>query len=337
MLFDKSVRELYRKYFVPIVAWTIFLCCMIWLRDAIYPLASALVLAYMLNPVVRKLTQLRIPRIVSVWIVYLSTLGILTAAVIEIVPRVTIEAFHFAENAPQYFTKTYREIRSRVNGSGVVHIVSERRFKRIAKSWMDRYVSESFSSVSESVDTISNQVSSTIWSIINISLFPIFFYYMLARFHRLKSEFLRLIPKSLHPASHYFLGVTNRVMGGYIRGQIMVCISLGMLYAAGLWMIGLTYGPSIGFIAGFLNLIPYLGFLTGMAVGLFMAFVTDGNLMMLVSVAAVFVTSQMIESFILTPKIVGSSVGLDPFVTLVALIVGGNAFGFIGMLLAIPV
>jgi predicted PurR-regulated permease PerM len=130
---------------------------------------------------------------------------------------------------------------------------------------------------------------------------------------------------------------SSLVLGGFLRGQLLVMLILGVLYGAGLAAIGLDLGILIGVVAGVLTFVPYLGPATVIVLGGLAALIQYGDWQHLVGVLAVFGVGQIIESLWLTPKIVGDRIGLHPAAVIFAVLAGGQLFGFLGMLLALPV
>lgn len=131
----------------------------------------------------------------------------------------------------------------------------------------------------------------------------------------------------------------NEVLGAFIRGQFLVMLALGAIYAVGLSLVGLRLGLLIGLIAGLISFIPYLGAITGVVLALIAVIVqVHGlDLQLLVLVGVVFGVGQLLESYVLTPRIVGDKIGLHPVAVIFSVMAGGQLFGFVGMLLALPV
>ena len=122
-----------------------------------------------------------------------------------------------------------------------------------------------------------------------------------------------------------------------MRGQLAVMIVLGILYAIGLWAVGIDVGPLIGLIAGLISFVPYLGSITGILMGVIAALVQYGDVTHVVLVVTVFVIGQLIEGYVLVPRLVGEKIGLHPVAVIFAVLAGGEMFGFLGVLLALPV
>jgi predicted PurR-regulated permease PerM len=129
---------------------------------------------------------------------------------------------------------------------------------------------------------------------------------------------------------------SSDVLGGFLRGQFLVMVILGIMYGIGLWAVGLDLGILIGIIAGLLTFVPYLGPTSGVVLGVLAALMQYGDWKHIAGVLAVFGVGQLIESYWLTPKLVGDRIGLHPVAVVFAVLAGGQLFGFLGMLLALP-
>lgn len=146
-----------------------------------------------------------------------------------------------------------------------------------------------------------------------------------------------LIPPDIRPTVLELLGRMDKKIAGFVRGQLMVASILGAGYALTLFLLGLPYGVLIGFTAGFLNLVPLLGSTSGLLMGITVAWFTSGDWQFTGMVALVFVVGQLIEGNLLTPRIVGDSVGIHPLWVFFAVMAGASIAGITGMFLAVPV
>src|SRR5690606_19798258 len=173
----------------------------------------------------------------------------------------------------------------------------------------------------------------------NIVLLPILTFYFLRDWDLLVERVASLVPRDHVDTVARLARESNDVLGAFLRGQFLVMIALGVIYAAGLSLVGLKLGMLIGLVAGLISFIPYLGTATGVVLGLLAAVVqAQGlDLGLLLMVAGVFVAGQMLEGYVLTPRIVGDRIGLHPMAVIFAIMAGGQLFGFLGMLLALPV
>ena len=174
--------------------------------------------------------------------------------------------------------------------------------------------------------------------IANLVLLPILTFYFLRDWDLLVERIAALVPRD-HIATVTRLALeSNEVLGAFLRGQFLVMLALGAIYAIGLSVVGLKVGLLVGIIAGLISFVPYLGTATGIVLGVIAAMVQSGGDWSLVAmVMGVFVVGQMLEGYVLTPRIVGDRIGLHPVAVIFAIMAGGQLFGFLGMLLALPV
>jgi predicted PurR-regulated permease PerM len=129
----------------------------------------------------------------------------------------------------------------------------------------------------------------------------------------------------------------DEVLGAFLRGQLLVMLALGIIYSVGLWIVGLNVALVVGMIAGLASIVPYLGFIIGVASAIGAALVQFGDLTPLIYIAIVFGVGQALESMLLTPMLVGDKIGLHPVAVIFAIMAGGQLFGFVGILVALPV
>ena len=174
-------------------------------------------------------------------------------------------------------------------------------------------------------------------AILNLTLLPVFLYYLLKEWDRLVAAADDLVPISLRPRVRRVSIEVDRRLSAFVRGQLTVSGVMAVLYSVGLLLVGIDLAVPVGVMSGALFVVPYLGTAVGIVLGLILALMKFGFGMQLVWVLVVFGVVQLIEGYLLTPRIVGDSVGLHPLVVMVALIVGGSLLGIWGMLLAIPV
>jgi len=170
----------------------------------------------------------------------------------------------------------------------------------------------------------------------NLVLLPILSFYFLRDWHRIVGGIRRLIPRAHEAKAVQLAGEADSVLGAFLRGQMLVMVCLGVIYAIGLWVVGLKSGLLIGFIAGMVSFVPYLGALVGVIAAVIATLIQYGDINHLIWVAVVFMVGQLIESYLLTPKLVGDRIGLHPVAVIFAIMAGGQLFGFIGVLLALP-
>ncbi|MCK6506062.1 AI-2E family transporter [Myxococcota bacterium] len=174
-------------------------------------------------------------------------------------------------------------------------------------------------------------------AILNLTLLPLFAFYLLRDWDRLIAMLHDLIPPTLRPRVERVAREVDGRLAAFVRGQLTVCAALGVIYSLGLWIAGIDLPFTVGMLAGALFIVPYLGTLVGVVLASLLAVVEYGIDVHLLWVALVFGGAQALEGYLLTPKIVGDKVGLHPLVVIIALLVGGSLLGIWGMLLAIPI
>ena len=166
---------------------------------------------------------------------------------------------------------------------------------------------------------------------------PVLTFYFLRDWDVLVDNIRHLLPRPLLPTVTRLAQESNDVLGGFLRGQFSVMVALGAIYAGGLWLVGLDLGLLIGMIAGLVSFVPYLGAFFGVSAAVLASLVQHGDPMHLALVLGVFAVGQTLEGFVLIPWLVGDRIGLHPVAVIFAIMAGGKLFGFLGVLMALPV
>ena len=180
-------------------------------------------------------------------------------------------------------------------------------------------------------------------SLINLVMIPVFTFYFLRDFDRLRLGLVEYIPTANRDFTLERIRRMDEVVGAWFRGQVEVAVLLAILYAAGLAIVfgvagvGVTAGIAVGLLAGLLNVIPYFGFVIGFVASVLLVLLDWSGPGPLIAVAAVFAIIQLLEGYVITPRIVGEKVGLSPVTVIIALLVGGEILGLLGILLALPI
>jgi predicted PurR-regulated permease PerM len=173
-------------------------------------------------------------------------------------------------------------------------------------------------------------------AVISLFLIPILTFYLLRDWDPIMRRLSAIVPAQQRETVISLARETDEVLGAFLRGQILVMISLAIIYSAGLSLIGLKFAVAIGVVAGLVSFVPYLGFVFGIGLaGLTVALEPEPWLQLL-GVVATFSIAQMIEGSFLTPKLVGDRIGLHPVLVIFSIAAGGQLFGFFGILLALP-
>lgn len=171
----------------------------------------------------------------------------------------------------------------------------------------------------------------------NLVLIPVVAFYLLRDWDKLMPRTLLLIPRAWQAPARDLAKECDEVIGAFLRGQFLVMLGLGGIYAAGLWLIGLELAFLIGVVAGLASVVPYLGTLVGIVAAVIAGLLQFQDPGILIWIGLVFTTGQMLEGYVLTPKLVGGRIGLHPVAVIFAVLAGGQLAGFVGILLALPV
>ncbi len=171
----------------------------------------------------------------------------------------------------------------------------------------------------------------------NVALIPVVTFYLLRDWDGLLEKLERLLPRPLAPTVTALARECDAVLGAFVRGQLLVMAALGVIYSLGLWAVGLKLALLIGMLAGLASIVPYLGFAVGIGAATVAGIFQFGDLVHLLLIWGVFLIGQALESMVLTPYLVGDRIGLHPVVVIFAVLAGGELFGFVGILLALPV
>jgi predicted PurR-regulated permease PerM len=177
---------------------------------------------------------------------------------------------------------------------------------------------------------------SQILTLINVALLPFIVYYLAVDMPGIHRRLLAMVPFQSRSRVELIFREIDGYVSSFVRGQFLVCTVLFALYALGLWIVGVDLWLLLAVITGFGNLVPYVGFLSGIVISSLMALVTFGDMLHVVYVWLVFAIVQALEGTIVTPRILGGSVGLSPLVIILALFAGGQLAGLLGIFLAVP-
>jgi predicted PurR-regulated permease PerM len=181
-----------------------------------------------------------------------------------------------------------------------------------------------------------SSVMGFVLAVLNLVIIPVFAFYLLYDMNRIQEGLKDLVPVRFRPYAYSRMGEVDRLLSAFVRGQLTVAMILGVFYSIGLSICGMPMGLLIGFVIGLFNLVPFMSYILGLPLALLLSWLDDQDPRRLLAVAAVFVLGQFIEGNFITPRIVGGSLGLHAVVIMLAVLVGGTTFGFVGMVLAVP-
>jgi len=303
------------------------------LSPVLTPFLIAMLLAYMGDPMVDRLDK-KIPRTVSVLIVF-SVLSIFIVTLVFILlPMVENQLGKFVRALPGYLDWVQNTIVPWISVNlGVADFGLD--FSEI-KSSIKEHWTKAGGIAAGFVATVSQSGLAIIGWAANIVLIPVLTFYLLRDWDVFLARIHELVPRQYEMKVGQLAADSDDVLGAFLRGQLMVMMALGTIYSIGLWIIGLDFSLLIGMLAGIVSFVPYLGFIVGAGVAGIAALVQFQDVFQLFPVLIVFGFAQLLESFLLTPYLVGDKIGLHPVIVIFAVMAGGQLFGFIGILLALP-
>lgn len=306
------------------------LMTLLWLLgDVILPFILGGAIAYCLDPIADRLEAMGCSRVISVTIISLVTLFVFVMMFLLVIPTLVQQAAQLIETAPDLFNQLQGFLTERF--PQLLDETSTIRAQLMA-------VGETIQSKG---GDLLNGVLSSAAGLINILILivvvPVVAFYLLLDWDNMTAKIDEMLPRDHVPVVRKLAAQIDNTLASFIRGQGTVCLILGTYYAAALMLAGLNFGLVVGFIAGLITFIPYVGALVGgvLAIGLAL-FQFWGDWVSIGIIAAIFGVGQFLEGNILTPKLVGKSVGLHPVWLIFALSVFGSLFGFVGMLVAVP-
>lgn len=300
------------------------------LGDVLMPFLLGGAIAYCLDPIADRLERLGFSRALAVTTITLIAGLIFVLAFLLIAPTLTQQATQLVETAPELFEKLKTWLTERIPQLQNQESVVRQQLDRIGEL------------LETSGGTLISSVLSSALSLINVVVLlvvvPVVTFYLLLDWDNMTARIDEMLPRDHAPQVRELARQIDSTLASFIRGQGMVCLILGTFYAVCLMLVGLNFGLVIGAIAGLVTFIPYVGALIGGALSLGLAlFQFWGDWLSIGLVALIFVIGQFVEGNILTPRLVGSSIGLHPVWLLFALSAFGSLFGFVGLLVAVPV
>jgi predicted PurR-regulated permease PerM len=322
----------------PIVFWIalflVLVSAVALLREVLLPFVAGMVLAYLLNPIAQRMERWGMNRLIATLVIIALALAIISALIILMVPVIVGELSYFIESFPLYV----RQLRALASDP--------------ARPWLGKLVGQGLAEAERSFGELTSLATSwfgtflrSVWSggralisVLSLGVVaPIVACYLLYDWNRMVAAVDNWVPPAHRETVHALAREVDETIGGFVRGQSALCLVLAVFYAATLWLIGLKHGALIGFAAGLLSFVPYLGSLSGLIISMCVAvaqFWPDWRPIMLVP--AVFFVGQSLGDYVLAPYLVGRRIHLNPVWIMFALFAFGYLFGFVGLLIAVP-
>jgi predicted PurR-regulated permease PerM len=322
----------------PTVFWLIvvvaFFTGLYLFRTILLPFVAGMAVAYMFDPVCDRLERAGLSRTLATSVVTLVFIALLVLGLVLLLPVIIGQLTSLIERLPHFIEALRGELASAIS------------------SLETQLSPEIVTHIRESVGSSSGKIASWITSVLTglvtggvalanllslIFITPVVSFYLLRDWDHIVAWIDGSLPRSSVGVVREQAGLIDRTLAGWVRGQVTVCLVLGTYYAVGLTLAGLDFGLVIGLLAGLLSFIPFVGATVGLVGSVGLAFVQFDDWLRIAIVAGIFFFGQAVEGNFLTPRLVGDRVGLHPVWVIFALLAGGALFGFVGVLLAVPV
>ncbi len=304
------------------------------LSPVLMPFVAAALFAYLADPIVDRLERW-MSRGIAVSLVFLVVTIVVIAVVLVLVPFIERQISAFLTQLPIWIdwlqTRAAPWLEARFGISPDV-LDTQKIIGALQANWK-----EAGGFAATVIGKVSKSGMAVVGWTLNLVMIPVVAFYLLRDWDVLVERIHALIPRSIEPVVSRLSRESDEVLGAFLRGQLSVMVALGVFYGAGLWLVGVSVGPLIGMIAGLISFVPYLGAITGVVMGVIAALVQYQDWYHVLLVLGVFVVGQTLEGYVLVPRLVGEKIGLHPVAVIFAVLAGGELFGFLGILLALPV
>lgn len=336
MLTKNALSNLWRNtnFGVWVVLFVLFCALIYMLRSVLMPFVLGIVLGYLFDPLVSKLTKFKISRTWATLLVFVLVLLLITPLLVWFIGTINDELNLFISMMPEYMSVLAQKIMpllERLQAS-FPSLSAEN-----IKETLSQNISETFQFSGKLLQSLFKNGMAIVNVLSLVLITPVVAFYMLRDWDVFTKKAKDLLPKKSKKNLLDIFRQIDRALSGFIRGQVSVCIILGAYYAVGLRLVGLELGLLVGFIAGIISFIPYVGSITGFVLSMILACSQFGDMTHIIAVVCVFFIGQFIEGNFLTPKLVGDKVGLHPVWVMFALLSGGALLGFLGLMIAVPV
>ncbi|WP_168121670.1 AI-2E family transporter [Paenibacillus sp. HB172176] len=296
------------------------------LKAVLGPFIIAMIISYVLHPVVTLLHERRVPRTVAVLLIYAVFCTAFTVLLVNMIPMFIGQVQELNEHMPELTLKA-QDIFSDINNTSFL--------PDSIREGMNRSLMHIEKSISNALFNLVNNIGAMLSAMFVAFVIPFLAFYILKDFDVFERTIITYVPKAHRKNTVRLLKDIDSALGSYIRGQFLVCMIVGVLAYCGYLIIGMPYALLLAGIVAITNIIPYLGAFFGAAPALLMA--STVSMKMIILVAVVNLLCQTLEGNVISPQVVGRSLHLHPLLIIFAVLVGGQLAGIVGMILAVPI
>jgi predicted PurR-regulated permease PerM len=324
-------RALYIAAAILIAGYVVY-----WLRDVLTPIFLAFIIAYILDPLVDHLEAWKMPRPAGIAIVLGGVLGVLALFIILVVPGIATDVAGVIQELPRQLAALWARITPWLEQRGIVVPHSTAEWVESLNAFASDIAKSILAPAGNLLSSLMGGTLSVLGSVAAALVVLVLAVYLLNDFNRITVGATELIPLRWRETVTGYAEEINQILSQFMRGQLTVMAILAVLYSTAYALLDVRLAVPIGIVAGILNFIPYLGSAFALAAGVLMSLLGGWHIWQLAGVVLAYTIIQTLEGFVITPRIVGKTVGLSEIWVLVALFVGGQLFGFLGILLAVP-
>ena len=324
-------------FLISVIVFLVICILLYFSRRVAAPFFIAFALAYLMDPLVDKMVRKGVSRTGSVLFLMGTFFLLLVVACILFVPILSTQTENLMQNIPIYigiFQDWIRPLLDMVKG------LDPEKVEEILNEVLSRFGELPMKALQFSGKLLWGSISNLfniILMIANLVIIPVVMFFLLRDFDSINKRLLALIPPRLQEKTRELVLEIDQVLSSFVRGQLVVVALMGLMYAFGLFLCDTPMSLSLGLMAGLVNLVPYLGLVLGFVPAAILTFMHTQEWLAVLGVAGVFAFVQGIEGMIITPRIVGENIGLHPVAVIFAVLLGGELFGLVGMLLGVPI
>ncbi|MDZ7853087.1 MAG: AI-2E family transporter [Halomonas sp.] len=325
---------MHRQWWVVAAIAALGLWFVVSIEPVLMPFFVSMVLAYLGDPLADRLEACGLSRRLAVSLVFLLLTLVIVLTLLLVVPILGRQLGQLIESLPAVLNWVQQTVVPHIQSLTGMDLSTD-------IDQMRRAIVDNWKETGTFAATVLAQASRSGLALVawigNLALIPVVTFYLLLDWDILIAKIRGSLPRSWEPATVRLAGECDEVLSAFLRGQLIVMLCLGVIYAVGLTLLGVRFGLLIGMLAGLASIVPYLGVIVGISVAGVVAFFQFGDWLILLGVAGVFGLGQLVESVVLQPKLLGNKIGLHPVAVIFAVLAGGQLFGFTGVLLALPV
>ena len=305
------------------------------LAPVLTPFAVAAMFAYLFDPLVGRLQRWRLSRAAAVALVFFALIVLLILILLWLVPYLERQFATLLRRLPDWIAWLQNDAVGWINARFGLEL--EMPDAQQLSAIFQEHWKEAGGTAATVIAQVGKSGFALVSRVVHLIVVPVAFFYLLRDWDAMIARIHELLPRSVEPTVVRLAHESDETLSGFVRGQLSVMIVLGIFYAIALLVIGLDVGPLIGIIAGLISFVPYLGGILGVLMAVIAALVQYHDWLRVILVLVVFGVGHVLEAYVLVPRLVGEKIGLHPLAVIFAILAGGELFGFLGVLLALPI